>query len=224
MKTVRSGALFNAGSNSAATVPAVAQCRCSSAGLPARKTSAIGMSSDTASARQPFAAAVNAAPTVPECSRASPVLAPRLMPDSTSSGGGPNAPNVAISAMNPGEPATPYDSTPSSPSSGCAVTTIRPSCLTAVMAALIPLASSIGAATTTSSPASTAARASARIPGAAMPSSLVTNTFIALPLPARLRARPSARPCVRVRLRARARASIKGKWSCFDLQTTTICP
>jgi hypothetical protein len=52
---------------------------------------------------------------------------------------------------------------------------MRPSTVTAVSAALKPLASSHGAATITSCPPAWAASASARIPGASTPSSLVTR-------------------------------------------------
>src|SRR6185312_15649039 len=47
----------------------------------------------TAIAGTPTAAAVSAAPTVPECKMRCPVLAPGLMPEATASGRGPNAPS-----------------------------------------------------------------------------------------------------------------------------------
>jgi len=64
-------------------------------------------SMETAIPRQPWVEPVNVAPTVPECRIACPVLMPRLMPDSTRSGGGPNAPRAAIKAMKAGTAWTP---------------------------------------------------------------------------------------------------------------------
>jgi hypothetical protein len=119
----------------------------------------------------PYAAAVNAAPTVPECRIARPALAPRLMPDTTSSGAGPKVSRVASTTMYAGEAATPYAGM--SPKSLRVIAT-RPSSVYALSAALTPLASSEGAATTTSNPSS--AWASVRIPGEWIPSSLVTST------------------------------------------------
>ena len=84
----------------AATWPAVSQWRTSaSSGHP--------VSRDTATPRQPRVDAVSAAPTVPEWRMAWPVLRPRLIPDRTRSGGGPNAPRTASSEMNPGAAANP---------------------------------------------------------------------------------------------------------------------
>jgi hypothetical protein len=62
------------------------------------------VSKDTAIPRRPFTPAVSAAPTVPECRMARPTLAPRLIPDSTTSGGLPKAPWVAIIVIKAGAP------------------------------------------------------------------------------------------------------------------------
>ena len=80
-----------------ATSAAVAQCRCAAGSR---------MSSENAAARTPETTAVIAAPTVPECSTTRPVFGPRLMPDSSSRGTGPNAPRTAVNAMNPGAACT----------------------------------------------------------------------------------------------------------------------
>ncbi len=60
----------------------------------------------TARPERPKLAAVRAAPTVPECSTARPVLAPALMPETTRSGAGPNAPRQAAMTIRAGEAAT----------------------------------------------------------------------------------------------------------------------
>ena len=81
LSTLRAGASSSIGSTSTATVP---RCRTATAS----ETSTL-----TASAEQPKLCAVSAAPTVPECRIARPVLQPGLMPDTTMSGGSPNAPS-----------------------------------------------------------------------------------------------------------------------------------
>jgi hypothetical protein len=57
-----------------------------------------------ATAGKPRPAAVSAAPTVPECRMAAPVLAPALMPDTTSVGGIPKPPWHAASTASAGGP------------------------------------------------------------------------------------------------------------------------
>src|SRR3954454_12073439 len=119
----------------------------------------------------PRAAAVRAAPTVPECRTARPAFAPGLMPDSTRSGGGPKAPSTAMTTMNAGAPATAYPI-------GLFSMRTRPLVVTAWREALIPLYSVSGAATATSWPAERAAAARTARPGDEMPSSLVTRIRI----------------------------------------------
>src|SRR4029453_1779110 len=52
--------------------------------------------------RRPSLAAVSAAPTVPECSTARPVLQPGLIPETTRSGGWPEPPRPAGQPPQPG--------------------------------------------------------------------------------------------------------------------------
>jgi hypothetical protein len=104
----------------------------------------------TATPDMPMLAAVSAAPTVPECRTARPVLLPGLIPDATTSGGGPNPSSRATSTASAGGPSSPYAGTPGSPSSSSRWNVTPPVRWTGPMAALAPLLSLSGAATTRS--------------------------------------------------------------------------
>ena len=82
-------------SASAATVAAVAQWSGSSESML------------IATADSPSSAAVSAAATVPEWKIGTPMLAPRLIPDTTTSGVRPNAPMDASVTARAGVPSTP---------------------------------------------------------------------------------------------------------------------
>ena len=162
LRTDRGGASASTSSTSSAIVAAVSQRH----GSPAATLTA-----------RPFAPkfwAVSAAPTVPECKIARPVLRPALIPDSTSSGGGPNAPSRPASAHNPGGPTSAHAGA-SQPRICTRRTSIWESAWNKPIAAPLPLASAFGATTTTSWPAATTWRARTCRPCASMPSSFVTR-------------------------------------------------
>ena len=166
LMTVSSSVVVTSGSSWPAICPAVSQWQCAGSSP---------TSSENAIARHPFSEPVSAAPTVPECSTARPVLAPRLIPESTSSGGLPKAPRAAMVTMKPGDAATAYARTSGRPRRLRSSTTTRPCRSVAIMEAALPLASMSGAATVTSRPCWWATSASTRMPSESMPSSLVTS-------------------------------------------------
>src|SRR5262249_38971671 len=128
----------------------------------------------TATPVTPPLRAVMAAPTVPEWYTARPTLAPGLMPDTTRSNGGPNAPSRENITHRAGGPETVHTSS-------------RPSRLTrwisgrmtlsAPTAQPAPLNSTLGAATTTSPNGRMASARTCR-PTESMPSSFVTRILI----------------------------------------------
>ena len=108
----------------------------------------------TASPEPPKFCAVSTAPTVPECRIECPVLSPALTPETTMSGGSPNAPSRAASTASAGLPRMPTAGMPGAVASSVRTISTGTSGRSRPMDALAPLRSSHGATTTTSSPAS----------------------------------------------------------------------
>src|SRR5271156_4549966 len=105
LKTVRGGASNKTGNTVTAKEDAVSHGWGSAPVL-----------SDTANAFRPIWAAVSAAPTVPECRTDRPTFTPRLIPETTRSGVGPNAPNLPTIVESAGDASSPNAGTPSAPS------------------------------------------------------------------------------------------------------------
>src|SRR5690242_16954439 len=135
------------------------------------------VSSENAAAGTPCAAAVRAAPTVPECMTPRPRFGPLLIPDSTNRGLKPNASRVAAKAMKAGVARTAYAAIEAAtPGSSVRSISIRLPSQTPDSADPLPEASPAGAAMTGSRPAAAAAAARCHSPSLATPSSLVTST------------------------------------------------